>query len=73
MNKSIQKQLSNNIVSAASRRAQIQKQIALHLGLDYSIVNKSVIVNFISNGIANIVVNNDWNNKVDFNLSQLAA
>lgn len=63
--------MNYNIAANATRLAKIQKQIANQLGLNYSINNKSVRINYISNNVANIIVNGDWNNKVNFDLSLL--
>ncbi len=64
----INKVLNNQI----QNRISLQKKIANHLGLPYSIVNRSVIINYRhSNHFVNIIINNDWNNKVNFNLNLL--
>lgn len=65
------RQIGSLISRSATRVANIQRSIANHLGLSYSITNKTVIVDSISNNIATIIINNDWNNKVQFNLSNL--
>ena len=49
----------------------LAKQIAKYLGLDYSIINRTVLINYQSNNIVNIILNNDWDNKINFNLNNL--
>ena len=49
----------------------LAKQIAKYLGLDYSIMNRTVLINYQSNNIVNIILNNDWDNKINFNLNNL--
>jgi len=67
-----QRQINKVVLNGAQYRVNLQKKIANYLNLDYSIINRSVIINFISNGKANIIVNNDWNNKVNFDLNKLS-
>jgi hypothetical protein len=63
--------LTKIIVSNATRNAQLAKLIANYLNLPYSIIDKSVKINYISNDVANIVVNNNWDNKINFDLNLL--
>lgn len=65
--------LNKGIISKATSNAQLQKKIANHLGLNYSIINKSVIINHggYSCGYVNIIINGNWNKKINFNLNTL--
>ena len=63
-------QAIKTVYNQAQRRAKLEKQIADYLGLpNQSLVNKEVRINYISDGKANIIVKEDWENKVDFDLS----
>lgn len=66
-----QKQIAKMTYSHATRMAQLANQIATHMGLINTLVNKAVKINYVSNGVANIIVNNNWSNKQNFNLSLL--
>ena len=66
------KQIAKNIVSGSKKRAQLQKKISRFLGLDYSIINRSVIINYSKrNKIVNIIVNGDFSSPIDFDLTLL--
>jgi ABC-type enterochelin transport system permease subunit len=66
------KQIAKMTYSHATRMAQLGNQIAAHLGLpNNSLVNKAVVINYISNGVANIIVNGNWSKKQNFNLNLL--
>tara|TARA_R110000824_G_scaffold10380_4_gene45871 strand:- start:2675 stop:2881 length:207 start_codon:yes stop_codon:yes gene_type:complete len=67
MKKSINTVLTNQY----QNRVNTAKQIAKYLGLDYSIMNRTVLINYQSNNIVNIILNNDWDNKINFNLNNL--
>lgn len=67
----MRKTINDHISSSYTRQKQLCKKIAAFLNLDYSITNRSVKLNYQSNNIANIIINNDWDNKVDFDLNQL--
>lgn len=62
-----------NKVNLQTRQSNIKlaKKIANYLKLDYSIINKSIKINYTSKNFANIIINNDWNNKVNFDLNKL--
>jgi len=65
-------QASKTVYSSAQRMNNLANKIAIFLGLpNKSLVNKSVLINYISDGKANIIINGDWDNKVDFNLALL--
>ena len=59
--------ISNNQIQ---NRILLQKKISNYLGLPYNYLNKSVKINYYKGkDFVNIIINNDWNNKVDFNLN----
>ncbi len=65
-------QASKTVYSSAQRMNNLANEIAIFLGLpNKSLVNKTVLINYISDGKANIIINGDWDNKVDFNLALL--
>jgi phosphoserine phosphatase len=66
------KRAINKVITAgATNMAKLQKKIAQQLGLDYSITNKSVIIDYRSNNIVKIIINGDFDNKQDFDLNLL--
>lgn len=61
--------ISNNQIQ---NRILLQKKISSYLGLPYNVLNKSVRINYFKGkNFVNIIINNDWNNKVDFDLNLL--
>ena len=62
-----------NKVNLQTRQSNVNlaKQIANYLNLDYTVLNKSVIINYTSDKFANIILNNKWDNKINFNLKNL--
>tara|TARA_R100001460_G_scaffold105196_1_gene151561 strand:- start:274 stop:483 length:210 start_codon:yes stop_codon:yes gene_type:complete len=61
--------ISNNQIQ---NRILLQKKISSYLGLPYDFLNKSVRINYYKGkDFVNIIINNDWDNKIDFNLNLL--
>jgi len=66
------KKVINKInLQTRQNNSNLAKQIANFLGLDYSVVNRSVKINYVSKNYANIIVNDNWDNKINFNLNNL--
>jgi hypothetical protein len=67
----MKKTINTVLTNQYQNRVNTAKQIAKYLGLDYSIMNRTVLINYQSNNIVNIILNNDWDNKINFNLNNL--